>query len=218
MKYTVESLQPKIDSFLQPIIQHAGFDLSYALKSPENPHPEVENPDVTVLFSGRDVDLLLENRAELLLALEHLAMEALRLPPEHHSLISFDANDYRLLRVEELRMSALAAADKVKKTRVPFHFNPMSSRERRVIHLALRDEKELRSESVGVGPSRAVVVIPADMPTPPAPPVTRGHFRPRSDGQGNGRERRHEGRREGHGRGPGPGNRPPRGGRGRGPR
>jgi len=219
MKYTIESLRPQIDHFLQPVLQQAGLNLAYDLRSSENPHPEVENPEVTVLFSGADVDLLLENRAELLLALEHLAMEALRLPPEDHSLISFDANDYRLLRVEELRMSALAAADKVKKTRVPFHFNPMSSRERRVIHLALRDEKELRSESVGVGPFRAVVVIPADMPTPPAPPISRAPYRGgRSEGHGNGRGGQHEGRREGHGRGPGPGNRPPRGGRGRGPR
>lgn len=219
MKYTVDSLQPRLDDFLRPLLGHAGLDLSYELRSAENPHPEVENPEVTVLFSGSDVDLLLENRAELLLALEHLAMEALHLPPEDHSLISFDANDYRMLRVEELRMSALAAADKVKKTRVPFHFNPMSSRERRVIHLALRDEKELRSESVGMGPFRAVVVIPADMPTPPAPPVSRAPFHGgRSEGRGNGRNGRHEGRREGHGRGPGPGNRSPRGGRGRGPR
>ena len=141
------------------------------MRSPENPHPEVENPEVTVNFAGHDVELLLANRAEVLLALEHLSMEAMRLPAEDHSLISFDANDYRLLRVEELRMSALAAAEKVKSTHVPFHFNPMTSRERRVIHLALRNEKELRSESVGVGPGRAVVVVPADMPTPPAPPM-----------------------------------------------
>jgi spoIIIJ-associated protein len=216
MRYTADSLQPKLDQFLRPLIEYAGFDLEYALGTPENRHPEVENPEVTVRFSGDDVDLLLANRAELLLALEHLAMEALRLPPEDHSLISFDANDYRLLRVEELRMSALAAAEKVKRTRVPFHFNPMSSRERRVIHLALREEKELRSESVGLGPFRAVVVIPADMPTPPAPPVpprgphfgrgngSRGGGPPRDPRRGEGRDRR--------------GNRPPRGGRGRGPR
>jgi spoIIIJ-associated protein len=100
---------------------------------------------------------------------------------------------------------------------VPFHFNPMSSRERRVIHLALREEKDLRSESVGVGPFRAVVVIPADMPTPPAPPVpARG---PYSGGRGNGYRGGppREGRR-GEGRGDRYGNRPPRGGRGRGPR
>ena len=107
---------------------------------------------------------------ELLLSLEHLSMEALRLPPEDHSLISFDANNYRLLRVEELRLSALTAAENVKRTHTPFHFNPMTSRERRVIHLALREEKDLRSESVGLGPARAVVVVPADMETPPALP------------------------------------------------
>ncbi len=219
MKYTVDSLRPKLDQFLKPLLEHANFELSYQLRAAENPHPEVENPEVTVRFSGSDVELLLVNRAELLLALEHLSMEALRVPLEDHSLISFDANDYRLLRVEELRMSALAAAEKVKRTRVPFHFNPMSSRERRVIHLALREEKDLRSESVGVGPGRAVVIIPADMPTPPAPPLpARGAYQ---GGRGDGfrhADTRHGGHGNREARPGGSGSRPPRGGRGRGPR
>ena len=220
MKYSVELLRPKLDEFLRPVLERAGFELSYELRdTPENPHPEVENPEVTVSFSGPDVELLLANRAELLLAFEHLSMEALRVPLEDHSLISFDANDYRLLRVEELRMSALAAAEKVKRTRVPFHFNPMSSRERRVIHLALRDERDLRSESVGVGPARAVVIVPADMPTPPAPPMpARGPYQGgRGDGfRHAGAHRGANGNREGSRSGRG--DRPPRGGRGRGPR
>jgi spoIIIJ-associated protein len=204
MKYTVDSLQPRLDGFLKPLLAHAGFHLTYELGTAENPHPEVENPEVTVWFRGDDVDLLLENRAELLLALEHLSMEALRMPFEDHSLVCFDANDYRLLRLEELRMSALAAAEKVKRTHSPFHFNPMSSRERRVIHLALRDEKDLRSESVGVGSYRAVVVVPADMPTPPAPPIPpRGADRgPRGGGGAGGGFQR--------GRPSGRGQRPPR--------
>jgi len=191
MKYTVDSLRPKLDGFLLPLLGHAGFQLSYELRAAENPHPEVENPEVTVHFSGPDVEFLLANRAELLLALEHLSMEALHVPAEDHSLISFDSNDYRLLRMEELRMSALAAAEKVKRTQAPFHFNSMSSRERRVIHLALRDEKELRSESVGVGPARAVVLIPAGMATPPAapapprPPHSGGGFRESRPSPGN---------------------------------
>ena len=216
MKYTVDSLRPRLDHFLNPLLTGAGLTLSYELRASENPHPEVENPDVTVNFAGEDVELLLANRGELLLALEHLSMEALRLPAEDHSLISFDANDYRLLRVEELRMSALAAAEKVKSTHVPFHFNPMSSRERRVIHLALRNETELRSESVGVGPGRAVVIVPSGMPTPPAPPMPpRPHYGDRS-GSSRDREGHRGGDRPygGHSRG---GNRPPRG-EGRGPR
>jgi spoIIIJ-associated protein len=217
MKYTVDLLKPKLDHFLRPLLERAGLELAYELRTGENPHPEVENPEVTVRFQGADVELLLSNRAELLLALEHVSMEALRIPAEDHSLISFDANDYRLLRVEELRMSALAAAEKVKRTHVPFHFNPMSSRERRVIHLALRGEKDLRSESVGLGPARAVVVVPADMPTPPAPPVSAfgPHRGPRGEGyREGGGHRGGDGRREGHRRG---GNRPP-GDRGRRPR
>jgi spoIIIJ-associated protein len=130
-------------------------------------------------------------------------------------LISFDANDYRLLRVEELRMSALAAAEKVKRTHVPFHFNPMSSRERRIIHLALRNEQELRSESVGVGPARAVVVIPADMPTPPAPAVPPRFGRGRDiDQRASNGPRNARGPRNGTNRGSGF-NRPRGGGRGR---
>jgi spoIIIJ-associated protein len=209
MKYTVETLRPKLEEFLNPLLSRAGFEVSYELRSPTNPHPEVENPEVTVNFSGPDVDLLLTNRAELLLALEHISMEALRMPAEDHSLISFDANDYRMLRLEELRLSAMAAAEKVKRTHTPFHFNPMSSRERRVIHLALRDEKELRSESLGTGPFRAVVVVPADMPTPPAPPPPpRGFNRGGSDRPGGG----FRGGREG---GPPRGDRPRGGGGGR---
>src|SRR5690242_5693908 len=207
MKYTVDSLKPKLSEFLDRVLNHGGFSLSYELAPGHSAHPEVENPEVTVRFRGGDTDLLLANRAELLLAIEHLSMEALHIPPEDHSLISFDANDYRLLRVEELRMSALAAAEKVKSTHVPFHFNPMSSRERRVIHLALRNETELRSESVGVGPGRAVVIVPSDMPTPPAPPMPpRPHYGDR--GGSRDREGRHgnDRPRGGHSRG---GNRPP---------
>jgi len=116
------------------------------------------------------VDLLLTNKAELLLALEHLTMEMLRMSSEDHSRISFDANDYRLLRIEELRLSAMTAAEKVKRTGQPFRFNPMNSRERRIIHLALRGETEIRSESLGSGPQRQVVVYPAGMASLPEPP------------------------------------------------
>jgi spoIIIJ-associated protein len=211
MKYTVDSIKEKLDQFLKPILSEASLALDYEFTQAPSPHPEVENPDVTVQFSGADVDLLLANRGDLLLALEHLTMEALHIPPEDHSLLCFDANDYRMLRIEELRMSALAAAEKVKRTGVPFHFNPMTSRERRIIHLALRDAKELRSESVGVGPFRAVAIVPAGMPTPPAPPPPPRPFRSAGPG-GGGRPHGSPGRVPGSGgRDRGPRDRGPRG-------
>lgn len=168
-KQTLAEAGPRIHQFLDKTIQLAGFTLNYQVSEGETLHPDFENPDLIVRFSGEDVDLLLGNKAELLLALEQLTMEALGMAPEEHSRICFDANDHRMLRIQELRMSAQAAAERVKKTRIPFHFSPMNSRERRVLHLALRDETEVRSESVGEGPIRQVVVVPADMKTLPEP-------------------------------------------------
>ena len=180
-KFTLTEAGPRIKQFLDKVFQLAGFDLQYSISEGETPHPDFENPDLLVRFSGRDVDLLLANKAELLLALEQLSMEALGMPAEEHSRLCFDANDYRVLRIEELRMSALAAAERVRKSRQPFHFSPMNSRERRIIHLALRGETEVRSESVGIGPIRQVVVVPADMKTLPEP-IRPPRPRPEDDG------------------------------------
>ena len=168
-KLTLAEDGPRIEDFLDLVLDLSGFDLDFEVSEGENLNPDFENPDLVVRFTGEDVDILLANKAELLLALEQLTMEALRMAPEEHSRICFDANDHRMLRIQELRMSAQAAAERVKKTRVPFHFSPMNSRERRILHLSLRGETEVRSESVGEGPIRQVVVVPADMKTLPEP-------------------------------------------------
>ncbi|MCS7315678.1 MAG: R3H domain-containing nucleic acid-binding protein [Bryobacterales bacterium] len=166
-KYKLAELKPRIERFLRPILQRCRLRLRYEITEGPIQDREWESPDVLVKFSGPDVELLLENRAELLLALEHLTIQMLRLPSEDHERICFDANDYRLLRIEELRLSASAAAERVRRSGRPYQFSPMTSRERRIIHLALRDEPGVRSESQGVGPARRVVVYPA--PAPPRP-------------------------------------------------
>ncbi len=192
-KHTLAEAGPRIQKFLDLAIRLAGFSLKYQVSEGETLHPDFENPDLVIRFSGADVDLLLANKAELLLALEQLTMEALGMAPEEHARLCFDANDHRLLRIRELRMSAEAAADRVKKTHVPFHFSPMNSRERRILHLALRDETQVRSESVGEGPIRQVVVVPAEMttlPEPIRPPRPRPDDGPRERGSRDRHDRR----------------------------
>jgi spoIIIJ-associated protein len=208
-KYTVAADGPRIDKFLKHVFELAGFKLDFTVAEGETPHPDFENPDLMIRFTGPDVDLLLENKTELLLALEHLTMEALGMAGEEHSRICFDANDRRILRIEELRMSALAAAERVKKSHAPFHFSPMNSRERRILHLALRGETDVRSESVGEGPIRQVVVVPFDLKVLPEP-IRPPRPRPEEDGM-RGRGDRRGGPRRGPGGFGG-------GGRDRGPR
>ena len=141
-KYTVDLTGPSIEEFLDMVFDHLDLDVEYEILEGQHLHPDLEDPDLLVKFTGPEVDALLANKAELMLAVEYLTMEALRMPAEHHSLMCFDANDYRMLRIEELRLSAVTAAEKVKQTRRPFHFNPMNSRERRIIHLSLRNETD----------------------------------------------------------------------------
>ena len=154
----------KINEFLQSVVTNGGLHLKYRIvvdpPLPEN--RDWEKPEIVVDFSGPDSALLLDRGGELLRALELLALEMLRLPSGEHEKISFDCQGQRSLRLEELRMAASVAAEKVRQTGTPYHFAPMSSRERRIVHLALREQTDLRTESEGEGSRRYVVVTPAD--------------------------------------------------------
>ncbi len=180
-RYTVEAVRPRMEAFLGSVLNRLRVRAKFTVGGNDHPHPDFENPEVLVRFTGPDVELLLANRAELLLALEHLTLEMLRVPQEDHSRLCFDADDCRRLRIEELRMNAGSAAEMVKSSRRPFQFQPMNSRERRILHLALRGEPAVRSESAGAEPYRHVVVYPAGMPSlperPAGPPPPRGRRR-----------------------------------------
>ena len=56
-------------------------------------------------------------------------------------LVSFDADNFKALRAQELRMTAETAAEKVLRSGVPYAFPPMNSRERRLLHMAFRGHR-----------------------------------------------------------------------------
>jgi spoIIIJ-associated protein len=154
----------KINGFLQAVVTHGGLRLKYRIvvdpPLPEN--RDWEKPEILVDFAGPDSGLLLDRGGELLRALELLALEILRLPSGEHEKICFDCQNHRAMRIQELRSAATVAAEKVRKTGAPYHFSPMSSRERRIVHLALREASDLHTESEGEGMRRQLVVYPKD--------------------------------------------------------
>lgn len=160
----------QLNTFLGPLVKHAGLKLKYRITVDPAiaDNREWERPEILVEFAGPDSELLLARGAELLRSFELLAMEMLRLEGNQHEKISFDCMGHRKARLEELRLSARVAADKVRQTGAPYHFAPMSSRERRILHLALRDEQDLRTESAGEGLRRSVVLYPKDYAAPQA--------------------------------------------------
>jgi spoIIIJ-associated protein len=146
--------------FLEKTVRAAGFQLKVTVQ--EVAPDAGGDAEVIADLDGRDKELLLERGAEVLKAFEHLAFRALRLEPAYHEKIHVDCGGYRALRFEELRMTARIAAERVQSSKQAFRLNPMSSRERRIVHLALKEMPGIRTESVGVGEERQVVIHPAD--------------------------------------------------------
>ena len=149
--------------FLENIVRVSGLELKVNVRAIAA-EGEGSGGDAEVLadIDGKDKEILLEHGGEVLKAFEHLALRALRMEPPYNEKIHIDCGGYRALRFEELRMTARVAAERVQSSRQPFRLNPMSSRERRIVHLALKDVSGIRTESVGVGEERQVVIHPAD--------------------------------------------------------
>ncbi len=135
--------------------------LSAGSDQPPSSSSSPTNPQITVELSGPDTPLLLARNGELLLAIEHIAAKILRLESEDHDRISFDADGFTRVRT----------------TGEPYSFSPMTSRERRILHLSLA-KSGLPTASSGIGPGRFVVLYPEGLqPAPPAAPSAEDRTR-----------------------------------------
>jgi spoIIIJ-associated protein len=150
----------ELQRYLDLAVRETGLAISFEISTPATVGGGADDKDVLVAFTGADQEFLLEHDAELLLALEHVGHRWLRLDPRLHDRVRFDCGEYRAQRLEELKLSARVAAQRVRETGQVFRFNPMSPRERRLIHLELSGAQGVRTMSEGVGDRRQLVVYP----------------------------------------------------------
>jgi spoIIIJ-associated protein len=159
-EHTIESQLKSLEAVLRAIVASSPFKLTFSIQK-ATPHPgDPDTPEYIVDFSGPDADLLLEMNATLLHAFEHVLLKAIRLDDDHLPRIAFDCKDWRRTRIGELQLMAQVAAERVIDTGQPFILNPMNARERRIIHLALKDRPQVQTQSEGMGPERKVVIFP----------------------------------------------------------
>jgi spoIIIJ-associated protein len=138
-----------LEEFLRSFIQTARLDLSFQIEEKEE--AEVVN------FRGSDDSILLARNADVLHALEYVCNKVFE---KRGSKIVLDCNGYRETRADELRLIAVTAAESVKRSGRPLKLSPMTPEERRMIHLAIADDSEIRTESEGFGENRKVVIYP----------------------------------------------------------
>jgi spoIIIJ-associated protein len=171
----IEDLQQaaqKIAAFLSNLNKLGGMRLKYRISAGD------ATPQISVELAGPDVPLVTQHNGEMLLALETIAAQILRLDQREQELISFDAGNFKALRAAELRLQAEVTAEKVIKSGIPYAFPPMNSRERRQMHMAFRGIEGVETASNGEGQDRFLAVYPAgktDLPvTAPVKPRSYG--------------------------------------------
>jgi spoIIIJ-associated protein len=157
-----EATAERLHNFLDQIIQTGKFELYAKVQTLEASRAAEEGQaEVFADLNGKDKDILTARGGEVLKALEHLVFRVLGLEPAYHEKVHLDCGGFRALRFEELRMTARVAAERVVSSKQPFQLNAMSSRERRIVHLALKDVAGVRTESVGSGEERHIVIHPS---------------------------------------------------------
>jgi spoIIIJ-associated protein len=149
---TMTETGDKASDLLNSVFEQEGFDLN-----------AVSEKTATGFFlniTGRDTAILLNEGGELLDALQHLLNQALGRTLDKDERIVCDVEGFRAGREAELRAMALHAAQRVRATSSAFVFGPMDASERRVIHLSLSNEEDLKTESIGEGNARRLRVSP----------------------------------------------------------
>lgn len=121
---------------------------------------EMKNEKQGNIFIYDSVTLLKENLPTLVESLNHILQ--LIAKKNNHPPVFFDINNYRQEREDLIVKLAKAAAKKALATKQEVSLPPMNSYERRLVHLTLAVHPEVKTESVGTGKGRYVIVKPIE--------------------------------------------------------
>ena len=110
---------------------------------------------------GSDLGVLIGRRGEKLASLQHIVNLIVAKKEGEYHRIAVDVENYRGRREEQLRDVADRAAKRVLQTGKIIQLEPMPAIERRIVHMALVENPQVRTQSVGVEPNRRIVILPA---------------------------------------------------------
>lgn len=154
----------RIRQFLEFLVAAADLKVTFTIEV-QTPDPttmpgqSAASSQLSVTFDGPDKTLLTARGGEVLLAMEHLTVKMLRLESEEHDRISFEADGFKAKREASLHSLVAQAVLHVSRTGQPYSFLSMTSRERRMLHLALNGAG-YETASSGEGARRFVMLFP----------------------------------------------------------
>jgi spoIIIJ-associated protein len=148
----IEAVAETARRTLEEIISHIVEDATVAVaKNPDSIRLKIDagNPAILIGRHGRTLD-----------ALQYLVRKIVRKKHNTKMRISFDVEGYRDRRKESLTQLALRLGEKVKRSGKPATISPMNAYDRRIVHIALKDDSSVRTQSKGGGEFRKLIIFP----------------------------------------------------------
>ncbi|PYR70908.1 MAG: hypothetical protein DMF88_01345 [Acidobacteria bacterium] len=144
------SLTSQIVGFVQDVVKAMGMTMSVNIE---------ETPEGTrINLDGEDGGVLVRRGGEGLQALQHIVATTFRKQLGDDNRIVIDCNGYRKEKDAELRQMAKFIAEKARSSGVPQEMGPLNPYERRIVHLAIAEDPNVTSESIGDAFMKTVII------------------------------------------------------------
>jgi len=150
----MSDLRPKVVGFVDEVLTAMGLTLQMAV--------EDSHDSLRIDLSGEGADLLVRRRGEGLEALQHIANTVFRPHLSERRRILIDCLDFRREQDTELRQMAKFLAERAKSTGTPQEIGPLNSYSRRLVHMAVAEDPEMSSESIGDASMKTVIISVRD--------------------------------------------------------
>jgi len=121
---------------------------------------DTEADRLTLSIEGGNAGILIGRKGQTLDAMQFLTDKIINRKSEARVRVKVDIEGYMETRKANLQHLAYKMADKAKKTGRPATINQMSAQDRRIVHLALKDDNKVRTQSMGDGYYRRLVIFP----------------------------------------------------------
>lgn len=140
------------EKFLRKVIEKMGIAVEV--------NRDGDEKDVKFTLNAENIALLIGKHGQTLNALQFLTQLVANRYAEHFINITVDAENYRDRRKETLVQLAIKLADKAVKTGKEVKIEPLPAYERKIIHAALAEVRNVKTYSVGTEPHRYIVIAP----------------------------------------------------------
>ncbi|MDL1967730.1 MAG: Jag N-terminal domain-containing protein [Deltaproteobacteria bacterium] len=121
---------------------------------------EKKTDQILFYIKGGDIALLIGKQGQTLEAMQYLIEKIVNKHSEQRIRVQIDIEGYLEKRQNNLKRLAVRLAEKAKRGGKPITIGQMNAYDRRIVHLALRDDSDVRTQSVGDGFLKKLLIFP----------------------------------------------------------